>query len=66
MSLPIYARRHYLAGVHRQLQEPPHSCRADETEEEGVPLSHAGGKVSDKVPRQVHRVVSLCTRGGGR
>jgi hypothetical protein len=33
------AGRHYLAGVHRQLQEPPHSCRADETEEEGVPLS---------------------------
>jgi hypothetical protein len=39
---PCYARCHYLAGVHRQLQEPPHSRRADEAEEEGVPLSQTG------------------------
>jgi hypothetical protein len=38
-----YTTTHYLAGVHQQLQEPPHSCRADETEEEGVHLSPAGG-----------------------
>jgi hypothetical protein len=37
-----YTRRHYLAGVHRELQEPPHYIKADETEE-GVPLSQTGG-----------------------
>jgi hypothetical protein len=46
-----------------ELQEPPHSCWGDEAEE-GVPLSQARGDVSGRVPRQVHRAVSLCTRGG--
>jgi hypothetical protein len=51
---PCYTRRHHLAGVHRELQEPPHSCWGDEAEEEGVPLSQTGVDVSGRVPRQVH------------
>jgi hypothetical protein len=40
---PCYARRHHLAGVHGEIQEPPHSCRVDEAEEGGVPLSQTRG-----------------------
>jgi hypothetical protein len=40
---PCYARRHHLAGVHGEFQEPPHSYRVDEAEEEGVPLSQTEG-----------------------
>jgi hypothetical protein len=39
---PCYARRHHLAGVHEEFQEPPHYCKVDEAEK-GVPLSQTGG-----------------------
>jgi hypothetical protein len=44
----FYARRHHLAGVHQQLQEPPHSYRVDETEKkEFLSLKQGGMSVAE-------------------
>jgi hypothetical protein len=51
-----------MGGVFYSVQELPHTYWTDEDQEERFSIVEVGEHVSQRVPRQIHPALKICTR----